>query len=60
MLLPRPISAVPGDGAFVLDASTRITAPGELAPTAHWLQSVLRPATGLPLPVTDAAAPPWH
>ncbi|WP_405754892.1 beta-N-acetylhexosaminidase [Streptomyces sp. NBC_01411] len=57
MLLPRPISAVPGDGAFVLDASTRITAPGELAPTAHWLQSVLRPATGLPLPVTDAAGP---
>lgn len=57
MLLPRPASASSGDGSFPLDPSTRITAPGELAPTAHWLQSVLRPATGLPLPVTGVAGP---
>ncbi|NDZ82802.1 beta-N-acetylhexosaminidase [Streptomyces sp. SID10853] len=57
MLLPLPCSAVPGDGVFPLAESTRITAPGELAPTARWLQSVLRPATGLPLPVSGMAEP---
>ncbi|MFF1460258.1 beta-N-acetylhexosaminidase [Streptomyces sp. NPDC058330] len=57
MLLPRPDSVASGNGVFTLDTSTGITASGELAPTARWLQSVLRPATGLPLPMTGMAAP---
>jgi hexosaminidase len=51
MLLPRPESLVDGDGEFLLDRSTVIHAPAELSAAAQWLQSALRPATGLPLPV---------
>ncbi|MFD7496313.1 beta-N-acetylhexosaminidase [Streptomyces sp. NPDC059832] len=53
MLLPRPVTVRPAPGEFPLDAATTIKAPGELATTAAWLQSALRPATGLPLPLTD-------
>ncbi len=52
MLLPRPASLRTGDGEFLLDESTTITARRELTPTALWLQSALRPATGLLLPVS--------
>ena len=52
MLLPRPASILDGDGEFPLDQSTAIHTPDELAPTAQWLQAALRPATGLPLPIT--------
>ncbi|MFJ2585374.1 beta-N-acetylhexosaminidase [Streptomyces sp. NPDC087538] len=52
-LLPRPVAARSVPGEFPLDAATTITAPGAPATTAAWLQSALRPATGLPLPVTD-------
>ncbi|WP_329021814.1 beta-N-acetylhexosaminidase [Streptomyces sp. NBC_01423] len=55
MLLPRPTTATYGHGTFLLDESTRIHASGATAETAHWLQSVLRPATGLPLPLTGQA-----
>ena len=30
MLLPRPLSATPGEGELVLDAGTRLHAPEEL------------------------------
>ncbi|MFD8430771.1 beta-N-acetylhexosaminidase [Streptomyces coelicoflavus] len=50
MLVPRPTKATLGYGSFLLDAATRIDACEELAPTARWLQSALRPATGLPFP----------
>ncbi|MFD3448646.1 beta-N-acetylhexosaminidase [Microbacteriaceae bacterium 4G12] len=48
-LLPRPNSLTDGSGEYLLDASTRITAPDELAGVAAWLVGALRPATGLPL-----------
>ncbi|MEU0634353.1 beta-N-acetylhexosaminidase [Streptomyces sp. NPDC005989] len=57
-LLPRPVAARSVPGEFPLDAATTITAPGALATTAAWLQSALRPATGLPLPVTDERSGP--
>jgi hexosaminidase len=50
MFLPRPTSVHTDNGEFVLDASTVITAAPELRSTARWLQSVLRPSTGLELP----------
>ncbi|MEV1039542.1 beta-N-acetylhexosaminidase [Streptomyces sp. NPDC050204] len=50
MFLPRPTSVQTDNGEFVLDASTAITAAPELRSTARWLQSVLRPSTGLDLP----------
>jgi len=50
-MLPRPASVQRHDGAFTLDATTVLVTDPELAPTAHWLQEALRPATGLPLPV---------
>jgi len=48
-LIPRPHSVSDAPGEFVLDASTRISAPDELADVAFWLAGALRPATGLPL-----------
>ncbi|MEV7715360.1 glycoside hydrolase family 20 zincin-like fold domain-containing protein [Streptomyces sp. NPDC088270] len=58
MLLPRPTSVRTDDGVFLLDASTAITAAPELRPTARWLQSVLRPSTGLDLPLLPEARHP--
>jgi len=56
MLLPRPTTYRADDGDFPLTASTviRVGDPA-LAGTAHWLQSVLRPPTGLPLPTSETA-----
>jgi hexosaminidase len=48
-LIPRPNSMSSASGEFVLDASTRISAPDELTGVASWLAGALRPATGLPL-----------
>ncbi len=50
MFLPRPTSVQTDNGEFVLDDSTAVTAAPELRSTARWLQSVLRPSTGLDLP----------
>jgi hexosaminidase len=47
-LIPRPHSLSDAPGEFVLDASTRISAPDELTEVALWLAGALRPATGLP------------
>ncbi|MGW9118128.1 beta-N-acetylhexosaminidase [Streptomyces sp. NPDC055663] len=58
MLLPRPVSVHIDNGEFVLDASTAITAAPELRSTARWLQSVLRPSTGLDLPLLPPSSPP--
>ncbi|MET9921651.1 beta-N-acetylhexosaminidase [Streptomyces sp. NPDC006435] len=57
-LLPRPVTARTAPGEFLLGAATTITAPDALATTAARLQSALRPATGLPLPVTAEASGP--
>jgi hexosaminidase len=48
-LIPRPNSMSSASGEFVLDASTRISAPDELTGVASWLAGALRPPTGLPL-----------
>lgn len=48
-LIPRPLEFRSGDGEYLLDHTTEIGAPAELDRVAVWLQSVLRPATGLPL-----------
>ncbi|MFF2507623.1 beta-N-acetylhexosaminidase [Streptomyces sp. NPDC058067] len=55
MLLPRPTSVRRGDGSFLLDDSTALVAAPEVRPEAGWLQSALRPATGLDLPLADRA-----
>ncbi len=49
LLLPRVDQLTTASGAYRLDSATRVSAPDELAGTVAWLQSVLRPATGLPL-----------
>ncbi|GAA2551468.1 beta-N-acetylhexosaminidase [Winogradskya consettensis] len=48
-MIPRPVTTVPGTGELVLDRSTTLTAPAELADVLAWLQGALRPASGLPL-----------
>lgn len=55
-ILPAPMSVTPGEGSFLLDASAAISAPTEFDGVAAWLQSELRAATGLPLPIRDGAA----
>lgn len=55
-VVPAPTSLTEGSGAFALDDRVRIVAADELARTVAWLQSVLRPATGLLL---RAAGPDW-
>jgi hexosaminidase len=49
LLLPRVDQLTTASGAYLLDSATRVSAPDSLAGTVAWLQSVLRPATGLPL-----------
>ncbi|WP_262928322.1 beta-N-acetylhexosaminidase [Streptomyces xanthii] len=55
MLLPRPTSVRHDDGFFLLDDTTALVAAAEARPEARWLQSALRPATGLDLPLADRA-----
>ncbi|RKR75428.1 beta-N-acetylhexosaminidase [Frondihabitans australicus] len=55
-VVPAPASIEAGVGAFVLDDQVRIVAADALAGTVAWLQSALRPATGLLL---RAAGPEW-
>jgi hexosaminidase len=56
-VVPAPTSLTEGSGAFALHDRVRIVAPGELSRTVAWLQSALRPATGLLL---AAAGPDWR
>lgn len=54
MLVPLPVSVVPGEGAFILKANTGIIAPAaEAKPVAAALAAWLRPATGLALGISD-------
>ncbi|MDH2444074.1 beta-N-acetylhexosaminidase [Amnibacterium sp. CER49] len=48
-LVPAAALSETGEDGFVLDASTGIAASDELEGVLTWLQSALRPATGLPL-----------
>ncbi|MEU4164175.1 beta-N-acetylhexosaminidase [Actinoplanes sp. NPDC026670] len=50
MLTPRPYSLTPGYGELVLDENSTVDAPAPLGEVLAWLQSALRPPTGLPFP----------
>jgi len=52
-LVPLPAQVERGDGQFVLSAKTTISAPGGAAATGEQLAVLLRPVTGLPLPLVD-------
>jgi len=57
-IIPAPVHAERVRGRFVLDEETRILFPehdAQAGPTAAYLASVLRPATGYPLPVASMA-----
>ncbi len=50
---PAPVSRIPGEGAFIFDKHSAVSAKGEAAPVAEYLvNNVLRPATGLLLPLS--------
>lgn len=51
-VVPSPVYRIPGEGAFILDEDTSVTARGDAAPVAEYLVELLRPMTGLSLPVT--------
>jgi hexosaminidase len=55
-LTPRPLSLTPGHGELLLDERTTVGASAPLDGVLHWLQSALRPPTGLPLPRSSAGA----
>ncbi|WP_327376255.1 beta-N-acetylhexosaminidase [Streptomyces sp. NBC_01216] len=58
-IVPAPASVTPGGPPYTLTAATRIRVDrGHRAARAvgHYLAGVLRPSTGFPLPVVDAAA----
>ncbi|WP_436837306.1 beta-N-acetylhexosaminidase [Micromonospora matsumotoense] len=60
-VVPAPASVTPRPGAhFVLpaDAAVRVSADPAARDVAEQLAELLRPATGLPLPVTDLPAAP--
>ncbi|HWG23027.1 beta-N-acetylhexosaminidase [Actinospica sp.] len=57
MLLPRPTTYRAEEGEFSLTEATVIRfGDSSLAGTARWLQSALRPPTGLPLPAEESGA----
>ena len=51
-VIPAPGFRVDGDGAFQLGTKTSVEARGEAAPVAEYLVNLLRPMTGLPLPLS--------
>lgn len=55
-LVPVPRSLLPREGRFVVDADTVIVHDPELRAAALRLRDVLRPATGLEVPVVPRAA----
>jgi hexosaminidase len=55
-LIPQPQQIALGTGTFTLDASTSIQAAAGAEGVAQYLAHLLRPATGLPLPVMSAVA----
>jgi len=54
-LIPIPAKVTPKDGSISLGASTQIEAPDALRPLAERLRDMLRPATGLALPIVTSA-----
>lgn len=51
-VVPTPVSRIPGEGAFILDKNTSVVARGDAAPVAEYMVNLLRPMTGLSLPLT--------
>lgn len=51
-VVPAPVFRVQGTGSFTLDKSTAVDARDEAAPVGEYLVNLLRPATGLPLPMS--------
>lgn len=51
-VIPAPVSRIPGEGAFVLDSNTSVDARGDAAPIGEYLVNLLRPLTGLSLPLS--------
>ncbi|WP_438487859.1 beta-N-acetylhexosaminidase [Streptomyces sp. S186] len=59
-VIPAPASVRPAGGAYTLGERTRIRVPGnsgEARRIGGYLADLLRPATGLPLPVTTRGGP---
>jgi len=54
-LVPIPAKVTAKDGSITLAPSTTIEAPDALRPQAERLRDMLRPATGLPLPIVTSA-----
>ena len=60
-IVPKPLAAAPGRGAFELTRSSRIVVLDDVARgVARLLAEGLRPATGYRLPVTAARGGPAH
>ncbi len=55
-LIPLPTKLTPRSGAFALGATTSIAASDELRSQAELLRDQLRPASGLPLPISSSAS----
>lgn len=55
-VIPLPARLTREAGTFALDATTRIHAGKGSRPIAEALRDALRPATGLPLPISEGAA----
>jgi hexosaminidase len=54
-LIPKPVSAAAGSGAFELNSSTTIITTGDVAqPVAQFLSETLKPATGFTLAASEA------
>lgn len=53
-IIPQPQSMKIGEGQFALSDNTVIVASGDAAPVAHFLAELLRPATGLALPIVES------
>ena len=53
-MIPIPAKLIQGEGAFTLDTGTSIHASEELRALAEITRDMLRPATGLPLPINSA------
>lgn len=54
-LVPRPTQLTKGEGAYTLDARTRIFAGPGTRELAERFRDALRPATGLALPIADGS-----
>lgn len=51
-VIPSPVSRIPGEGTFTLDEHSAVDGRGAAAPVAEYLVNLLRPMTGLSLPLS--------